>query len=63
MTAKTREILKEVQVELPIRVNKHKQGSLYVFRGDELIDTLELAIIKSPELKQELKNLIEEILR
>ena len=60
MTANTREILKNVQVKLPIRVDE--EGN-YFFRGDDLIDTLELAIIKSPELKDELRTLIGNIFK
>lgn len=63
MTARTREILKNTQVELPVRRNTNDFGPTFVFRGDEFIDAFEMAIIKSPELKRELKVLINEILQ
>lgn len=63
MTARTREILKNTQIDLPVRRSTNDFGPAFVFRGDEFIDMLELAIIKSPELKRELKVLINEILQ
>jgi len=62
MTTKVRKALDQVEIEIPIRKNTKDFGSEYIFRGSELIDTLELAIIKSPELRKELKNLFIEII-
>jgi len=63
MTTKIREILKNTQIELPVRRNTNEFGPTFVFRGDEFIDAFEIAIIKSPELRKELKTLINEILQ
>jgi len=62
MRTEIREVLKDTWIEVPIRHSLRNAKHKYSFRADELIDTIELALIKSPEFRKELKEIIEEIM-
>lgn len=59
MTEESRKLLNEVQV--PVRVRPGDE-SFYI-KATDLIDDIEIAMIKSPTFKKELKNLIQEIIQ